>query len=106
MVQAFQVSRFGDARIWEFPKIRGTLFRGLIKGSSYLGYYIRVPNFRKLLGGMQLSYECWGPLGLCLESGACCFETVLGAGPVASGSGAWELRGYLGGFMVWDWFVL
>ena len=36
---------------WEFPKIRGTVFWGPYNkdpGSYYLGYYIRVPYFRKL----------------------------------------------------------
>ena len=36
--------------IWEFPKIRGTLFWGPENKdpSINLGYYIRVPYFRKL----------------------------------------------------------
>ena len=35
--------------IWEFPKIRGTLFGVLIiRILYYLGYYVRVPYFRKL----------------------------------------------------------
>ena len=35
-----------DVVIWEFPKIRGTLYWGPYrKGSYYLGYYIRVPIF-------------------------------------------------------------
>ena len=35
-------------RFWDFPKIRGTLFWGPYnKGPIYLGYYIRVPYFRK-----------------------------------------------------------
>ena len=34
--------------IWEFPKVRGTLFRGPYnKDPYYLGYYIGVPYFRK-----------------------------------------------------------
>ena len=35
--------------IWEFPKIRGTVFWGPSKGSYYLGYYIRVPLFSETL---------------------------------------------------------
>ena len=34
--------------IWEFPKIGVPHFGVLIIGSYYLGYYIRVPYFRKL----------------------------------------------------------
>ena len=34
--------------IWEFPKIRGTLFWGPYNESYYLGYDIRVPCFWKL----------------------------------------------------------
>ena len=34
---------------WEFPKIRGTLFWGPHnKDPNKLGYYIRIPHFRKL----------------------------------------------------------
>ena len=34
--------------IWEFPKIRSTLFGGLYDKDLYPGYYIWVPYFWKL----------------------------------------------------------
>ena len=34
--------------IWEFPKIRGTLFGDPYNKDPTVGYYIRVPYFRKL----------------------------------------------------------
>ena len=33
--------------IWEFPKIGGTLFWGPLYESQHLGYYIKIPHFRK-----------------------------------------------------------
>ena len=40
---------FRSCMYMEFPKIRGTIFWWSLEyGSYYLGYYIRVPYFRKL----------------------------------------------------------
>ena len=44
-----RVSVATKASEWELPKTRGTLFLCLYtKDPDYLGYYIRVPYFRKL----------------------------------------------------------
>ena len=46
LIKEMEIS--GGGQIWEFPKIRGTLFWVLIIRIYYLGYYIGVPYFRKL----------------------------------------------------------
>ena len=48
----------------------GTLFGVLIKGSYYLGYYIRVPCFRKPPHGDDLSAMKSQPLSLCRRPGS------------------------------------
>ena len=46
---------------WEFQKIRGTLFWGPYnKDPYYLGYFLRVPYFRKLPNRARFSRGGWG----------------------------------------------
>ena len=55
----------GFPAIWEFPKIRGTLFWGPYNKdpTTYLGYYIRVPYFRKLPFGVRGIWSVRGKTG-------------------------------------------
>ena len=65
--QVFFVLDILSSGIWEFPKIWSTLFWGPYNKDPtiYIGYYIRVPYFRKLPFG---STRHSGMFSVCLQS--------------------------------------
>ena len=54
-------SCFAEASLWDFPKVRGTLFWGPYnKDPTILGYYIRVPFGNPLIALKRFRVLVWG----------------------------------------------